>query len=76
MPNINPPKFADYFRKISTLELVWGFIQNNSNRQPRRASQKLSYRPPLTPLTLLTGRFRTRKESNKKMNTVRQIFAI
>ena len=28
MPNINPPKFADYFRKISTLELVWGFIRD------------------------------------------------
>jgi hypothetical protein len=65
MPNISPRKFADYFRKISTLELVWGFIQNNSNRQPRRTGQQLRHRSPLTPLTPLTGAFGQEKNEIK-----------
>ena len=44
MPNISRPKSADYFRKISTLELVWEFIRNNSNRGPRRGQYRLSHR--------------------------------
>jgi hypothetical protein len=38
---MNPLKFADYFRKISTLELVWGFIRNISNRPSRNRMRKL-----------------------------------
>jgi hypothetical protein len=36
MPIIFPRNFADYFCQFATLEVVWGFIRNASNRESRR----------------------------------------